>query len=100
MSKQLVSSARILERGYGYRKPYSIQFLTLCQAYLTTGSLTWHEAAKSNSAAEAKEAVLKELRTLTNLKSWRYLHPATTPISATTNLLMIFTSRKNEEIFS
>ena len=80
-------SARILERGYGYRKPDSIQFLTLCQAYLlqveehqcpiyaafATGSLTWHEAAKSNNAAEAKEAALKELRTLTNLKSWRYL---------------------------
>ena len=80
-------SARILERGYGYRKPNSIQFLTLCQAYLlqidehqgpmyaafATGSLTWHEAAKSNNAAEAKEAALKELRTLTNLKSWRYL---------------------------
>jgi hypothetical protein len=81
-------SARILEHGYGYRKPDSIQFLTLCQAYLlqveehqcpmyaafATGSLTWHEAAKSNNAAEAKEAALKELRTLTNLKSWRYLH--------------------------
>ena len=81
-------SSRILERGYGYRKPDSIQFLTLCQAYLlqvdehqcpmyaafATGSLTWHEAAKSNNAAEAKEAALKELRTLTNLKSWRYLH--------------------------
>ena len=80
-------SARIIERGYGYRKPDSIQFLTLCQAYLlqietaqcpsyaafATGSLTWHEAAKSNNAAEAKEAALKELRSLTNLQSWRYL---------------------------
>jgi hypothetical protein len=28
----------------------------------------------SAPAAEAKEAALKELRTLTNLKSWRYLH--------------------------
>ena len=27
-------TARILERGNGYRKPDSIQFLTLCQAYL------------------------------------------------------------------
>ena len=48
---------------------------TLCQAYLlqvvehqcpmyaafATGSLTWHEVAKSNNAAEAKEAALKEL---------------------------------------
>ena len=33
-----------------------------------------HKAAKSDNAAEAKEAAPKELRTLTNLKSWRYLH--------------------------
>jgi hypothetical protein len=71
-------SARILERGYGYRIPDSIQFLTLCQAYLLQVEdrllLTWHEAdAKSNNATEAKEAALKELRTLINLKSWRYL---------------------------
>ncbi len=69
-------SARILERGYGYRIPDSIQFLTLCQAYLLQVEdrllLTWHEAdAKSNNATEAKEAALKELRTLINLKSWR-----------------------------
>ena len=80
-------SARIRERGYGYRKPDSVQFLSLCHAYLTqiettsgpayaafaTGSLTWHEAAKTNNAAEAKEAALKELRSLTKLQSWRYL---------------------------
>jgi hypothetical protein len=29
-------------------------------AAFATGSLTWHEAAKSNNAAEAKEAALKE----------------------------------------
>ncbi len=65
-------SARILESGYGYRKPDSIQFLTLCQAYLlqveehqcpmyaafATGSLTWHETTKSNNSEEAKEAAL------------------------------------------
>ena len=43
-------------------------------AAFATGSLTWHEAAKSSNSTEAKEAALKELRTLTNLKSWRYLH--------------------------
>jgi hypothetical protein len=66
-SAQTRQSARILERGYGYRKPDSIQFLTLCQAYLLqveehqcpmlqvpTRSLIWHEAAKSNNAVEAK----------------------------------------------
>jgi len=42
-------------------------------AAFATGSRTWHEAAKSNNAAESKEAALKELCTLTNLKSWRYL---------------------------
>jgi hypothetical protein len=70
-------SARILERGYGYRKPASIIYCRLkcpMNVAFATGSLTWHEAAKSNNAAEAKEAALKKLRTLTNLKSWRYLH--------------------------
>jgi len=42
-------------------------------AAFAIGSLTWHEAAKNNNAAEAKEAALKELRSLTNLQSWRYL---------------------------
>jgi len=44
-------------------------------AAFATGSLTWHEAAKSNNAAEAKEAALKELRTLTNLKCSILRHP-------------------------
>ena len=42
-------------------------------AAFATGSLIWHEATKSNNAAEAEEAALKELLTLTILKSWRYL---------------------------
>ncbi len=66
-------NARILERGYGYRKPDTIHFLTLCQveehrcpkySAFATGSLTWHEAAKSNNAAEAKEADQLEVMAL------------------------------------
>jgi len=97
------SNSSILERGYGYRKLDSIQFLTLCQAYLlqieehqcsmyvafATGSLTWHEAVKSNNAAEAKEAVLKELRTLTNLKSRRYLHSVSDKTSSVHNKITV-----------
>ena len=56
-------------------------------AAFATGSLTWHEAAKSNNAAEAKEAALKELRTLINLKSWRYLHSVSDRITVPTLLL-------------
>jgi len=78
--------------------------LTLCQAHLmqvdehqcpmsASGSLTWHEAAQSNNAAEAKEAALKELRTLTNLKSRRYLRSVSDRTPSVHNKITVPTLR-------
>ena len=67
--------------------PSDIHFIQACQVYLTqldeqratdymvyaAESMTWHEAMKTHFVKEAEAAAYKEIKSLVDLTSWRYL---------------------------
>jgi hypothetical protein len=81
------SSADYKHTSVSIRPKPDINFIDSCHAYLTqldeqqavecmvyaADSMTWHEAMKTHFVKEAEAAAFKEIKSLVDLNSWRYL---------------------------